>query len=195
MRLPVHNNGVNDAPHLGYLKKIITDYGELATVVRARRTLDETIVFTMGSWDMLHVGHVRYLTRAAGRGDVLVVGVDSDKAIKIYKGPDRPIIEEAKRIEMVSFLACVDYVTPILDIDLDSTETAPGKFEYNWNPTRLLRALQPDFFVAVEGSYPDEQIKALQKWCGEVVVLPRQASDISTTEILQKLGHEGGGIK
>lgn len=187
MRLMCHNGGAHsEAPYAAYAEKFVPDYGELAVIVRAWRTLRKTIAFTMGSWDTLHVGHARYLIRAAGYADILVAGTDTDEVVRSYKAKkegNRPIIPEAKRIEMVAYLQCVDYVTPIVKEDLYLSGDT-----WNWNPERLLRQIQPEFFIAVEDSYPEDQIMRLQKWCREVIILPRQASDISTSEIVRKLG-------
>lgn len=158
-------------------KKIIVEYRELAGQVHACRTLGASrIVVTIGSWDMLHIGHVRYLMEASKFGDLLVVGVDSDQAIKKYKGPLRPIIPEDERREMLCYLSCVDFVTTIDDIGDD------GRWQYG-----LIRLLKPDVFVAVEDSYPPEQREEISRHSAELVVLPRQAEKTSSTAIIQNI--------
>lgn len=87
-----------------YHKKVITDYNLLREKINAHRTLGHKIVSTLGSWDMLHIGHLRYLYKSKEYGDILVVGVDSDRGIKAYKNPLRPIIPETERMEMLSYL-------------------------------------------------------------------------------------------
>ena len=123
---------------------------------------------------MLHIGHVRYLNMAKEYGDVLVVGVDSDRGIKAYKGPMRPVVPEVERAEMLSYQGCVDFVTAIDDIN------EKGEWQYE-----LAKAIKPDVFVAVVDSYPQEQLAEIQKHCKELVVLPRQAENTSTSRLIQ----------
>lgn len=162
-------------------KKIIRDYSSLREKVLAHKTLGHRIVCTVGSWDMLHIGHLRYLNRAKSLGDVLIVGVDSDRGIKSYKGPLRPIIPEHERMEMLSYQTCVDYVTLIDDID------DKGNWQYS-----IIKTIPTDVFVAVEGtSYSEEQKKFIAKLCPHLEVLPRQAESTSTTDVIQNVlkGH------
>ena len=86
------------------------------------------IVFTNGCFDLLHIGHVRYLEKAKALGDVLVVGVNSDSSVRKLKGRRRPILPEQERAEILSGLGCVDYVTLFDEID----------------PLKLISSLQPD---------------------------------------------------
>lgn len=147
---------------------------KLKKLASALRDLDKKLVLTIGSWDMLHIGHLRYLMKAKSLGDVLIVGVDSDKAVKRYKGPFRPIIPEHERMEMLSYQKCVDYITLIDDV------THTGAWKY-----ALLKSLRPHMFVAVEDSYPKKQLENIQKYCKELIVFPRQAENTSTTKIIQ----------
>lgn len=155
--------------------KIVLDYDKLARVTEALRELDRKIVLTIGSWDLLHIGHVRYLIKAKSYGDILVVGVDSDRGIKLYKGPLRPIVQQDERIEMVSYQTCVDYVTNIDDVD------EKGAWQYE-----LIRQVRPDVFIAVEDSYSEQQRKDIEQFCGELIVLPRQAENTSTSRMIQE---------
>lgn len=159
------------------LKKIVLDYKRLADIIKAHRTLEKRIVCTIGSWDMLHIGHVRYLHKAKKLGDILVVGVDSDKAIKIYrKNPLRPVIPHGERMEMLSYQSFVDYITLIKDVNKE------GQWEMG-----LIKAIRPDIFVASSGeSYPKEQRKQIAKFCGRLRVLKRQARYTSTTKIIER---------
>lgn len=154
--------------------KIVYDYDKLARVADALRELGYKIVVTIGSWDLLHIGHVRYLNKAKSHGNILIVGADSDRAIHLYKGPLRPIIPENERCEMVSYQSSVDFVTVIDDVD------EKGKWQYG-----LIKAVRPDVFVAVEDSYPPAQIKDIKKYAKEVIVLPRQAEKTSTSKAIQ----------
>jgi D-glycero-beta-D-manno-heptose 1-phosphate adenylyltransferase len=105
---------------------------------------------------------------------VLVVGVDSDQAIKKYKGPLRPIIPEDERREMLCYLSCVDFVTTLDDVD----ET--GRWQFG-----LIKILKPTIFVAVEGSYPPAQCREIRRHSEKLVILPRQAEKTSSTAIIQ----------
>jgi len=157
-------------------EKIITDYSLLKKKIEAYQTLGAKIVCTIGSWDMLHVGHVRYLTKASEYGDILVVGVDSDRGIKLYKGPLRPIIPQNERMEMVSYQSCVDFVTIIDDID------GEGNWQY-----KLIKEIPFDVFIAVEGSsYTAEQKKKISQHC-QLEIIPRQALDTSSSDIIQNV--------
>jgi rfaE bifunctional protein nucleotidyltransferase chain/domain len=101
-----------------------------ALVVRMRAA-GQTVVFTNGVFDLLHVGHLRYLQHARGLGDALLVGLNSDRSVRQIKGPDRPITVEAERAEVLEALACVDGVV-VFDED---------------TPHDLIKALQPDVLV------------------------------------------------
>src|SRR5437868_6770579 len=76
----------------------------------------QTLVFTNGVFDILHVGHVRYLAEARGLGDALVVAINSDRSVRALKGPDRPLTTESDRAEILAALHAVDYVTIFDDV-------------------------------------------------------------------------------
>ena len=115
--------------------------------------------------------------QAKDYGDILVVGVDSDRGIKSYKGDLRPIIPQSERIEMLTYQGCVDYVTLIDDID------NKGAWQYE-----LIKQVPMDTFVAVEAdSYPQEEIDMIKKYCPEIKAIPRQAMQTSTTDIIQNV--------
>jgi rfaE bifunctional protein nucleotidyltransferase chain/domain len=102
--------------------------GAARTAVRAAQRRGERVVFTNGCFDLLHVGHVRSLEQAKGLGDRLVVAVNRDASVRRLKGPERPIVGERQRAELIAALACVDWVV------LFGEET----------PLALIRALRPD---------------------------------------------------
>lgn len=144
------------------------------------------IVFTAGSWDLLHVGQVRYLEKAKAEGDVLVVGVSSNEAIKKVKGSNKPILDEKIRAEMLSYLRPVDFVTV-----LPEPSCAPS-----------LGLLQPDVFITVKEDWTDnykdsKEYKIVTKYGGEVQVVDRQSTALSTTKIVQRAigGHLGDIFK
>ena len=156
-------------------KSVVLDYAELQKIVDAHKTLGHRIVCTVGSWDMLHIGHLRYLIRAKEEGDILIVGVDSDRGIKLYKNELRPVIPQEERMEMLKYQDCVDYVTLIDDID------EKGKWQYE-----LIKLVKPDIFVATQDSYPQEQLNDIKLYSTDILVLPRQAESTSTTNIIEK---------
>lgn len=83
----------------------------LATELRRRQEHGERGVFTNGCFDLLHLGHVRYLQEARALGDFLVLGLNSDESVEMLKGPGRPLVPAHERAEILAALACVDYVT------------------------------------------------------------------------------------
>jgi D-beta-D-heptose 7-phosphate kinase/D-beta-D-heptose 1-phosphate adenosyltransferase len=104
---------------------------EAAALVGALRAKGDVVVFTNGVFDLLHPGHVRYLTAARQEGDALIVGVNSDRSVRANKGPGRPVTPEAERAELLAGLAVVD-ASVIFDED---------------TPHEIITALQPDVLV------------------------------------------------
>jgi len=104
---------------------------EAVAVVERLRATGKTVVFTNGVFDLLHVGHLRYLQQARALGDALIVGVNSDRSVRANKGAGRPITPEAERVEILGALACVDGVV-VFDED---------------TPHEIIAALQPDVLV------------------------------------------------
>jgi len=169
------NNGfISDS----VFQKIILDYNKLSQIIAALRTLkpDCKLVMTIGSFDIYHNGHGRYLEKARACGTALVVGVDSDIAISRYKGPHRPIIPSDERIELLARQMCVDFVTLIDDVDKE------GHWFFG-----LLKAIRPDVVVTVKDSYSEDQRKEIKKLGPELVVLQRQAQNTSATRIIQDI--------
>lgn len=156
--------------------KVVTDYKKLAEIINAYKILGKKVICTIGSWDMLHIGHLRYLHKAKSEGDILIVGADSDRAIKLYKNnPLRPVIPEDERMEMLSYQNFVDYVTLIDDVD------DKGVWQMNF-----LKMARPDVFVAIKESYPPDQIREIKKHVGKIKILKRQAEKTSTTLIIER---------
>ncbi|MCO5168111.1 MAG: adenylyltransferase/cytidyltransferase family protein [Planctomycetes bacterium] len=91
--------------------KIIRDHAALSRVVEEHRAAGRRVVFTNGTFDLLHVGHLRSLMDARSRGDLLIVALNSDASVRSYKGPGLPIQPEDERAELIAGLRCVDYVT------------------------------------------------------------------------------------
>ena len=96
-----------------------------------RRGAGQTVVFTNGVFDLLHVGHLRYLQQARALGDALVVGINSDRSVRVVKGPGRPVTPEGERAEILEALACVDAV-----VVFDEP-----------TPHEVISAVQPDILV------------------------------------------------
>lgn len=93
------------------MNRVIFDRAELADAARQLRDAGKTVVFANGAFDVLHVGHVRFLEGAAAEGDALVVGINSDESIRKYKGPDRPLQPLVERMEIIAAMRYVTIVT------------------------------------------------------------------------------------
>lgn len=123
------------------MSQVITDHQELRRTIEAFRAAGKRIVFANGAFDILHVGHVRYLQGAAAEGDVLVVGVNSDESIKQYKDPSRPLQPLAERMEIVAAFGCVDIVTwfdePTCDAILELVRPAVHAKGPDYTPENL----------------------------------------------------------
>ncbi len=94
-----------------HLSPKIQERAELAALLHLHRAAGQRVVFTNGCFDLLHLGHVRYLQEARSLGDLLVVGLNSDDSTRALKGPNRPLVPQDERAEVLAALACVDYVT------------------------------------------------------------------------------------
>jgi D-beta-D-heptose 7-phosphate kinase/D-beta-D-heptose 1-phosphate adenosyltransferase len=146
--------------------------GELAKTVRHLKGIGLKIVLTSGSFDLVHLGHVKYLAKAKDLGDVLVVGVDSDAKIRRRKGEDRPMVPEQERLEMLAHQRPVDllYLKP--------------EEEERW---ALIRAVEPDVLVlTTDHSYSEDEQAELGEVVGRIEVIPRQAT-ITTSERIRQL--------
>lgn len=140
--------------------------------VDSLRLSGKLVIFTNGCFDLLHVGHVRYLQEARKQGDCLVVAVNSDRSVEQIKGPGRPIIPDNQRAEVLAALGCVDWVTIFDEPD----------------PLVLIKLLKPD--VLVKGSdWPEEKIigaQEVKKAGGKVLRIPLEV-EASTSDILEKV--------
>ncbi len=92
---------------------------EAAEIAARRKAEGKTIVLTNGCFDLLHVGHIRYLEAADKEGDVLIVALNSDDSVRSLKGPSRPVMGEGERAEILSALSCVDYIVIFDDATVD----------------------------------------------------------------------------
>ena len=154
--------------------KILTPENLLGERQRLRAA-GRRLVFTNGVFDLLHVGHVRYLAQARGLGDALVVAINSDRTVRELKGVGRPIINENERAEILAALREVDYVT-IFD---------------NISPRSLITELLPDVLVK-GGDYQIDEIhgrEEVEAAGGKVVSLPF-VDGASTTTLIERMKKE-----
>jgi D-beta-D-heptose 7-phosphate kinase/D-beta-D-heptose 1-phosphate adenosyltransferase len=153
------------------MKKILC-WQELKEEVERLRGGGKRIAFTNGCFDILHVGHVRYLREARRTGDLLVVGLNSDASVRSIKGEPRPIVPQEERAEILASLLWVDYVT------LFEEET----------PLKLIEHLLPDTLVK-GGDWSEEAVvgrEAVLSRGGRVVIVPF-SEGASTTNIVEKI--------
>jgi D-beta-D-heptose 7-phosphate kinase / D-beta-D-heptose 1-phosphate adenosyltransferase len=153
-------------------KEKVKEREELRKVLEEAKSKGKRIVFTNGCFDLLHIGHLRYLEKAKALGDILVAGVNSDFSVQRLKGPKRPILPLSERMEILSGLECVDYVT---------------SFDES-TPLELISFLTPHVLVkggdwTKETTVGKEVVEGLG---GEVVILPFVEGN-STTNIIETI--------
>jgi rfaE bifunctional protein nucleotidyltransferase chain/domain len=152
-------------------QKILTNWADLKKTIDSQR-VGRKVVFTNGCFDILHVGHVRYLQEARAQGDLLLVALNTDASVKRLKGPERPIQNEGARSEIMAALGCVDFVT------LFDQQT----------PEELIREIRPDVLVK-GGDWTVDKIAGgafVQSYGGEVKSL-HFSEGHSTTNIVEKI--------
>jgi rfaE bifunctional protein nucleotidyltransferase chain/domain len=149
------------------LKKILT-YECLAKVVEGYRAQKKHIVLTSGTFDLVHIGHARYLQEAKSQGEVLFVGVDSDEKVRKRKGVGRPVVPEHERAEILTYFDSVDHVL-----------VKPLETE-KWS---LIKIIRPNVLVATAETYDEKTINELKKFCGEVIVLDPMATTSTSARI------------
>ncbi len=151
----------------------LCELDRLVDLLAVRRDDGRTVALANGAFDLLHVGHVRYLQGAAGLADVLVVAVNGDESVRRLKGPGRPVFPQSERVELVAALECVDHVV-VFDGD---------------DVRAVIRRLRPD--VHVKGTdYTPENIPERDEVLayGGRVAVAGDPKDHSTTVILKRLG-------
>jgi len=146
------------------------DFNALRTHVDSLRQDGKKVVLTQGVYDLLHVGHAQYLQKAKEHGDVLIVGIDSDALTRQRKGDGRPVVPEEERIKMLLHLRHVDYVV-LRDVDQELEA--------------LIQTIEPDVYIASESTKDFKVNSALASYCGEVQVLPPQATTSTTARVHQ----------
>jgi rfaE bifunctional protein nucleotidyltransferase chain/domain len=157
--------------------KIVSRQG-LSGILEEHRRASHKIVFANGVFDLLHVGHVRYLEAARTEGDLLVVGINSDSSTRKLKGPGRPILTERARATLVAALRSVNYVVIFDELDVNS----------------LLKELQPDVHAKgtdyTADTVPERELAAL---LGIRVVIVGDPKRHSTRDLFARLRHHGNG--
>jgi rfaE bifunctional protein nucleotidyltransferase chain/domain len=145
---------------------------DLIKIVHDLRKSGKKIVFTNGCFDILHVGHVRYLAAARSQGHVLVVGLNSDESVRSIKPENRPIVNQNQRAEVLAGLECVDYITVFNKPD----------------PLKIIKELKPDVLVKGADWIEEEIIGAdIVKANGGKVVRVPVVHEISTSRIIQRI--------
>ncbi len=159
---PMYALGIN------YEDRCFLNYDDLKPIVKECKRNKLKIVLTSGTFDMVHIGHARYLKIAKSYGDFLIVGVDSDEKVRLRKGPDRPVVPHEERMEILYHMRYVDAVVlkPV---------RAP-----KWG---LIKTVRPNVLIATGETYSKDQIKKLKKYCERVVVLKPQATTSTSAKI------------
>ncbi len=161
-------------------RKIFSE-AELAEWVAREQRAGRKVGFTCGAFDILHAGHVDYLTKARAMCDRLVVAVNSDESIRSYKNPFRPVNPQQQRMQVIAALECVDAVTLMQET----------------RPLKLIQLLRPDFYIK-GGDYEASKLRSgefVRSYGGEVAVIPVSV-DASTSAIIRRIAliemHESG---
>jgi len=159
------------------VKEKIKAKDELRDILEGLKRRGKGIVFTNGCFDILHIGHIRCLEEAKKKGDILIVALNSDRSIRSLKGPSRPFTPEAERAEVLSALACVDYVVIFDEPD----------------PLELISSLKPNILVKGGDWTPETTIgrEVVEGMGGKVVIIP-QVRGVSTSAIVDRIAKKGG---
>jgi rfaE bifunctional protein nucleotidyltransferase chain/domain len=154
------------------MKYKIHTLDQLIPIIKTLKVQQKTIVFTNGCFDILHAGHVKYLQQAKAQGDILVVGLNSDKSVSAIKGPKRPIVEEKNRAFVLAGLACVDFITIF---------EAP-------DPLNVIQQVIPDILVKGADWAENDIIGGdIVKLSGGKVIRIHLVPEISTTAIINRI--------
>ncbi len=155
--------------------KLLKSVAQLVSLVQEHRRAGKSVVLANGCFDLLHVGHIRYLEGARHEGDVLVVGINSDRAVRRLKGPGRPLTPQHERAEILSALSCVDHLVIFNDLTVD----------------HLLLQLRPD--VHAKGTdYTARTVPEREtvRSTGGRIAIVGDPKDHSTRDLLRKIRDE-----
>ncbi|HUN56359.1 MAG TPA: D-glycero-beta-D-manno-heptose 1-phosphate adenylyltransferase [Smithella sp.] len=150
----------------------ILERNDLRDKLEELRKKGKKIAFTNGCFDILHVGHVRYLREARKTADVLVLALNSDSSVRSLKGEKRPLVNEKERAEILAALEFVDFITIFQEL----------------TPLELICFLKPDILIK-GGDWPEEKVvgrEEIKKWGGRVAIIP-EIEGKSTTNIVETI--------
>jgi D-beta-D-heptose 7-phosphate kinase/D-beta-D-heptose 1-phosphate adenosyltransferase len=150
---------------------------QIAAIAAQAKKNGRSVVFTNGCFDLLHRGHVHILRQAKAAGDILIVGMNSDRSVKSIKGSPRPILPETDRVELISAMEMVDYVVLFDEPD----------------PYQLIAAIKPNV-LAKGGDWSADKIVGsdiVERNGGRVAVIP-YLKGFSTTEIIERIRKQDG---
>ncbi len=153
------------------MNKILTR-DVLQKKLEALRKQGKKIAFTNGCFDILHIGHVRYLREAKKAADVLVLALNSDASVRSIKGEKRPLVNEKERAEVLAALEFIDFVTIFPEL----------------TPLELIKYLKPDVLIK-GGDWPEDKVvgrEEIKQWGGRVAIIP-EVKGKSTTNIVEKI--------
>mgnify|MGYP000915489952 FL=1 len=150
----------------------ILDRESLRAKLDGLRAQGKKIAFTNGCFDILHVGHVRYLREAKKTADILVLALNSDSSVRSIKGEKRPLVTESERAEVLAALEFIDFVTIFPEL----------------TPLELINFLKPDVLIK-GGDWPEEKVigrEEVRQWGGRVAIIP-EVEGKSTTNVVEKI--------
>lgn len=149
---------------------------ELIKIVEGLKKKSKKIVFTNGCFDILHLGHIRYLKEAKKLGDILIIGLNSDKSVRSLKGENRPLVKEKDRAEILSALEVVDYIVIFNEL----------------TPKNLIDRIIPQVLVKGGDWEKDEVVgrDTVEAHRGEVVIIP-EVKGYSTSALINKIRFQG----
>ncbi len=166
----VTNSGIF-ASGSNFKDRFVPDYKKLKSLVDHCKAIGLKVVLTQGVYDMAHIGHARYFEEAKKHGDLLLVGVDSDKKVRSRKGPDRPVVPQKERLEMITHMRSVDIVT---------------LKELNMPRWHLIKTVRPDVLIITRETYKkysSKEIKDMSSYCGKMVALEPMATTSTSAKI------------
>ena len=158
----------------GRARRKITSIAALARTVHRAARRGRTIVFTNGCFDLLHAGHIKLLERAKAYGDLLIVGINSDRSVRALKGPGRPIVRQQDRALVLAALESVDYVTMFNEL----------------TPQRLVERLQPHILIKGADWGPSRIVgrDIVRRAGGRVIRFPLVKGH-STSQLIERIRH------